>query len=263
MKKILQYSLVTLSLSMVGMLLVSNTYADTMPYNNKLQDGFYLGAELGYDSYGVEEKTNYIPGITAFSTSFGDRRLQSNPEVSVSGFSRGLLAGYGRYFYDAFYIGTEVFGNWANINQNWGSGLLQNLPPEGSSTFGAYVDYNLVNLHFTAKSNYGLSLLPGIKLGKSSLIYTRLGCNWSQVSGKSALNAKQVGIMFGGYSDEKITTLHGFNYGIGLENAIAYHFSLRGEYNHTNYGSFTTHLITTKWTVSDNQFMMALIYHLV
>ncbi len=198
-----------------------------------LKDGFYIGAQGGYDSYRARE---------TISTSVGGTALTGTGTGSIVGWEGGLYAGYGMYFNGwtmPFYLGAEIFGNGSNASQSQ------------SAAFGTGSVYTNVNV----RGDWGVSALPGLKVNDSSLVYVRLG--WDQARfntqetfalGATSINASQN------------TWRSGFNYGVGLETAVYQNVSIRGEYTHTNFGSSTSSL-GTSYSLSNNRFMAGLTYH--
>lgn len=241
-----QFKLSTLALITTSLILTTNVYAAKNfkgegSYKGEpapmpapclvLKDGFYLGAQLGYDSYRVNRNVNGTAGgIT----------VTSSGVTNATGAVGGLLAGYGQYF-DMFYIGGEIFINTSDASQ--GSSSTSTSGPTSASS------------SFKVGTSYGISLLPGLKVNDSSLLYVRLGYNEASLKGSSTFTGAGTTV-----SGSKSSYRGGFNYGLGMETAFYPNWSVRGEYTHTNYGSFTDS-IGTKWSPSDNQGMLALIYH--
>ena len=127
------------------------TYKDMpCPPPVMLKDGFYLGAQVGYDSYRVRTSINNPNGLA----------LTANPVQNVSSWVGGLFLGYGQYLTDLFYLGGEVFGT-----LNGGSQRLTVFNP----TLGTF------NSKFETNNSYGLALLPGVRLNDTSLGYLRFG----------------------------------------------------------------------------------------
>ena len=200
-----------------------------------LKTGLYLGGQVGYDSYRVRES------IDASSLGF-----RTNPVLNANGWVGGLMLGYGMMIYDWVYLGGEVFGNL--------SGASQTMSPTRTGS-GA------VNTDFQVSGSWGVGLLPGIKVTDSTLTYVRLGWNWANL--KQNVNVTDVtgAIVSTGSKSE---TSNGFVFGVGMETLIVENWSLRGEFDHTWYSDFTalsTTLATVTTNPSDNQYMLALIYH--
>src|SRR5690606_2453541 len=160
-----------------------------------LKTGWYLGAQVGYDSYRVRN-------------TFSDADTALNPVFAANGWVGGLMLGYGMMMNDWFYLGGEVFANWSNADNSL-------TVTEGAAS---------TNLQFNVNSSYGLGLLPGIKMTDSTLTYIRLGWNWANLESKASSS---------GVSASKSNTSNGFVFGIGMETLIVDNWSLRGEFDHT------------------------------
>ena len=198
-----------------------------------LRDGFYVGAQVGYDSYRVRETVNNpAPAVIGF--------LTANPVINNTGWVGGLFLGYGQYLTDMFYLGGEIFGNISGASQRWSLNKVG----------------GMFNSKLTTNGSYGLALLPGIRLNDTSLGYIRLDWNWANLKDNNSwVNA--AGTVRGGSSRSK--TLNGFDFGLGIETLLMANWSVRTEFNHTWYNSFST--ASTKYSASDNQFMLGLLYH--
>lgn len=191
-----------------------------------LKDGFYLGAQAGYDSYRIRET------ISSPSTS----GLIANPVINNTGWVGGLFLGYGQNLSDLFYLGGELF---ANVN----GGSDQNFSTN-SATYISKVTNNAV---------YGLALMPGLRLNDTSLGYIKLGWNWANIKSVESTTAA---------SANTSNTLNGFNFGLGMETLLMTNWSVRTEFNHTWYSSFTSASpFKTTFNPSDNQFTLGLLYH--
>jgi opacity protein-like surface antigen len=232
-----------------------------------LHDGFYIGVGVGYDSYRVHTSTNTsveditVPGAPVLLASSA-----ASSNDSATGWMGGIFAGYGRYF-DWFYIAAELNANTSNADST--SSFTATDFTDGDTASG-YV-------RLKARGSYGIALLPGIKLNDSSLLYVRLAylrtnfkanANFTDVDGAGVTN-----LSLAGSSNE---WRNGFNYGVGIETAIAEDVSIRGEFDHTSFnsksanGSFTgtsipgpiiTANLNDKFNVSNNEFMLSLLYH--
>ena len=222
--KILVTSLIFASAT--GLAVAKGDYKGECPMPPMLKGGFYLGGQVGFDSYRVRED------IDTPSTS----DIVANPAINATGIVGGLLIGYGQYF-NMYYLGGELFANWTGADHSYS--ITDNV--------GTY------NNQFEADSSYGLALLPGIKLNDPTLGYLRFGWNWAYVKGKENIT--------GGVSTSKSNTSNGFNWGLGMETLLVDNWSLRAEASHTSYDSFTS-TFSTKFNPSDNQFMVGLIYHI-
>jgi len=96
------------------------------------------------------------------------------------------------------------------------------------------------------------------------LLYVRLGYEQARIKGQAS--AMFNGVSLGSVS--KSSWRGGFNYGLGIESTFYPSWSVRTEFNHTNYGSFSNNVTlagvgsgSANYNPSDNQFMVGLNYH--
>lgn len=209
----------------------------TCPPPCGLRDGFYAGIAGGYDSYKVRDSLTFtIPTVLTAST---------NPALNPTGFLGGLFLGYGHYF-DIFYLGAEIFGNYTSASASY------------TDSFNALLTGNAAALYnqVTFRGSYGAGLLPGLKVNDKTLFYLKAAYSRANVKVNENVSSS--------VASANLTTLkwiNGFNYGLGLETLLCDRVSLRGEYTHTNYSSFYSKL-NAKVSPADNQFMLGLIYHI-
>ena len=201
------------------------------PTPPSLHDGFYVGAQAGYDAYRYRQSLTGDGSISLIG--------------SVTGWVGGLFVGYGQYFNNYFYLGGELLGNYNGSNQvtmafnSDGDTLQQKLQPRGT---------------------WGLTLIPGLKLNDASLGYFRLGYDWTN------FHSSVSGTDLGGpsFSGSKSSTQGGWDFGLGIETLVYENWSVRTEYNHVWYNSFTNNAAGTSVTFkpSDNQFTLGAVYHI-
>lgn len=198
---------------------------EACPPPQMLKTGWYLGGQVGYDSYRFRNSS---------TTAVADASAVFN----ATGWVGGLMLGYGQMMNDWFYLGGEIFGNWSGASET-----NTVVTADGSASFKN-----------EANSNYGLGLLPGIKMTDSTLTYVRLGWNWANL--KSVLTAPAG-------SSSNSNTSNGFVFGVGMETLIVDNWSLRGEFDHTWYNNYNTSNAAGSLSVhpSDNQYMLGLLYH--
>src|SRR3990167_11342055 len=163
MKKQLQLSLVS-----AAVLLAATTVCSAGSYKGEnykgeapcptplmIKDGWYLGAQLGGDSYRVNHNASVINATGS---------LTASPVINPTGIVGGLFGGYGQYFSNIYYLGGELFVNASGANTKYDASTLGGLV----STYYSKV---------TVRNSYGFGLLPGLKLNDTSLLYVRLGFN--------------------------------------------------------------------------------------
>jgi len=210
-----------------------------------LKDGFYLGAQLGYDSYRIRDDVTAINAAGTISES-------TNPAVNATGWVGGIFGGYGQYFNEWYYLAGELFVNTSGASTSTTTTHVNTL-------IGTSSVYTKVSVG----TSWGVSLLPGLKLNDASLLYVRLGYNQADIKGQASGVVTSLGVG----STSKTTWRGGFNYGLGLESTFYPNWSVRTEYTHTNYGSFSNSAVvaagstSASYSPSDNQFMLGLIYH--
>lgn len=192
-----------------------------------LRDGFYLGAQGGYDSYHVRE--DYAAGF-------------ANPPIAADGGVGGLFIGYGMNVSDMFYVGGELFGNYSGVDTSY---------HVGDAASGVYTD------NFKAQWSWGVSVLPGIKFNPAMLLYARLGYEWADLKANQSF-------AFDGTTASASSSNNsgGFNWGVGVETEVMDNWSVRVEYNRTEYDNFTVNHTGTKYKPTDNQFMGSIIWHM-
>lgn len=192
-----------------------------------LKTGWYLGGQVGYDSYRVRNSVQ-TPGASA---------LTANPVLSANGWVGGVMLGYGMMMNEWFYGGLEIFGNWSSADASFST-----------------ADTSTYTNRFEANTSYGIGILPGAKLTDSTLTYLRLGWNWANVKTKETVT--------GSSGANKSNTSNGFVFGFGMETLLMDNWSLRGEYDHMWYSDYNTNsTYGTRVDPSDNQFLASLIYH--
>jgi len=199
-----------------------------------LSNGFYVGLSAGYDAYRTRPNINF---------NFNGDTITGSPALSSTGFVGGIFGGYGEYYKNLAYLGGEAFVNISGASS--------------SSTYNDAFASSIYNNKINGGTSLGFAVLPGIKLSDSSLFYLRFGVTWANIKGQENINVAGVST-----STSKNSWDDGFAYGLGLETALCYGFSLRSEYSHTNYNNFTSNTFDTTYSPSDDQFMMGLIYHL-
>ena len=189
--------------------------------------GFYAGVEGGYDSYNSSRQVIVNDLINA------------NLHTNSSGLMGNIFGGYGYTFPHNLYLGGEVFIGSTNAG--------------GSSTINSYgTSYNGT---LSVGTSYGFGVKPGYKVENGPLIYLRLGYDRTEFRS----NESTIGIMPSSSSISNWS--NGFDYGLGLESKVYKNFSLRMEYNHINYSSFTNDATGTKNSPADNQGKLGLVYH--
>lgn len=250
---------------------------ETCPVPLTLKGGLYLGMQGGYDLYRVVQNADVTiidPFIDVDIPGFG-YTASIDPRLTPSGGVLGAFIGYGMYFeqfYNA-YLGLEAFGAFSAARADY-EVELDNLARVGQPD-----QFNKFKTHVEAESNYGIDVIPGIKLNPATLLYVRLGYNWTNIEITQTIGANR-GTQSFIYPPRKVKLKElaepgGFHYGVGIEVATGSfgsfgfdNLSVRAEYTHTSFNNFDANnndadnLILTDVSAADNQFMLGIIYHM-
>lgn len=207
-----------------------------------LNDGFYVGASGGYESYQMRSNNT----LTAAGITTLNYRVSNNSTGAVG----GIFAGYGQNIRGKFHLSGEVFVNSSGASNS----QIFTVAPVG-----------LASLNATARqsvgTSYGFMVLPGFKTNPSTLAYLRLG--YSRAYIKQQISA-------GGLTVNNNNWSNGFAFGVGMETALCHNWSLRGDFTHVNYNTITSNAgsaalgVTASSTLTpyDNQFLLGLAYHI-
>jgi outer membrane immunogenic protein len=223
-----------------------------------LHDGFYIGVGVGYDSYRVHQTSDLTDFDLTTTPATLDFSQATSSNASATGWMGGIFAGYGRYF-DWFYLAAEINANTSNADTTLNYNNL----------LGASADVKM-----KARSSYGISILPGIKLNDSTLLAFRLGYLRTNFKANGSFNVvdPDTGVVYGlATSDSQWR--NGFSFGPSIETYVAEDVSVRAEFTHTSFNSKTASgtfvnatdsvSVSDKFNVSNNEFMFSLLYHFV
>lgn len=197
-----------------------------------LHDGFYVGAAVGYD----------IVTSRARFDEMGTIAVTGNPHFAATGWDGGLFLGYGQYI-DCFYLGGEIFGYYSGASQS-----LNINTPLGS-----------LHSNIRANGNYGLAILPGLRINNATTAYVRIGYDWANVKSHTTVTIPGLGLAFSG---SRNNTRSGWLWGIGLETLIDCNWSLRADYTYVNYTSSNHHTGSSARNPADNRIALGLVYHI-
>ncbi len=204
-----------------------------------LLDGFYVGAGVSYDSYRFNRSFNR-------SDDDGDSVSFSN-HISSRGWDGEINLGYGRYW-DMFYLGGEIHG------------VISGADGSSNATFTDSDGDNVsINVNAKARGSYALSLLPGIKVNDSTLVYVRLGWIRTDFKVNGSINTNDPD--FGNRSASRSKWKNGFLGGVGTETYIADNVSLRGEYQYSAYSSTSSNNGGGSVKPSNSSFTLGIQYH--
>jgi opacity protein-like surface antigen len=211
----------------------------------QLHDGLYLGGQVGFGFARVTQRNNLFDI---------DNKVNAGYTVAATGVVGGGFIGYGINVIDYFYLGIEALGNASNVRGN----NFYNLTPVTDAN-----NKNLISQSVLIKSTWGIDVVPGYKVTDYALLYGRLGIKWASFSSTQDAIIIIKNISTNTNTPHRSTIKPGFNFGLGMELAVANQLSIRGELTHTTYQSYDAS--STKTNISykfhDNQAMVALIYH--
>lgn len=151
----------------------------------------YVGVAVSRDFFSVDNGNN---------DGFGSLDLGND------GFDGELNAGLGWVFQDHYYLGAEVFGDVTNTKISVADESVKN------------------------KYNYGIDLVPGVKISDSTMLYGKVG----YVRGKFTADANVEGYNF---SDS--TNRNGLQLGLGMETMITNNVSAKLEYDYNYFSKFS------------------------
>lgn len=215
-----------------------------------LHQGLYIGGELGYDNATMDYHF-----LFPFTTSHGPSTLDGNNHSAATGFVGGGFLGYVLMLTNHLSLGVELLANGSTAS---------------TTTQTVYDHYHDIGLYdgdgyssrIAIKNNVGVSLLPGILVSHTALVYGRLGYSQAHMSGHESIifYSEPLGLSQSTTPYTINASPNGFSYGAGIELAVAPRVSIRGEFVHTDYQSIKTQL-NNQISMSDNQAMAGLIYH--
>ena len=176
----------------------------------------YVGAGVSRDAFNYEE-----PIAKGYKDDKGGK-----------GWNGDLFAGVGYTFQHRYYIAGEIFGSLSNAKL-------------------AYYDKNAAGKFYKeelqAKHSYGISLIPGVKLSDSTMMYGRVGLNQTKFECKEK-----------GTSESKNKS--GLQLGLGVQTMVANNVSLRMEYDWNHFGDIKAKGIKAD-NLTTNQVKLQVAYH--
>ena len=125
------------------------------PVELMIKDGLYVGLQAGYDSYRVVDDAVFTGPVIAAAI---------DPRLAVTGAVGGLFIGYGKYFdqYYNAYLGLEIFGNWSGAHSS------------SDLTVATVTDTLSYNTSVKVKDNYGIDVIPGIKINNGFIVLCKI-----------------------------------------------------------------------------------------
>lgn len=185
-------------------------------------DNWYVGATGAVSRADVEIDTPSLGSLQA---------------RSVDGLLGGLHVGYRKALNSLFVLGGEAFTTVNSAKTNY-------------SLTASGTEYTY---EFKELGSFGVSLLPGLRLNSSGLLYSRMGYINSHFKRTGETDG------FGGNFDKH---QNGFELGAGYELAVTDNWSILGEYDHSYYKTIKTFVSNTQYNykLSDNQYNIGVNY---
>jgi opacity protein-like surface antigen len=253
MKKHPRLSAIFAALSAASLILVSsasfaghdvaNYKGEAPPCPNKvLLGGGYVGIGVSYDRYKFRN-------TFSATEDDGDTFYFTNP-LAASGWDGNLNIGYGWYWCQ-YYLGVELAGV---ITDASSTTRVTAIDEFGSDS---------ISFRTRARGSWHISVLPGVKLTDSTLLYIRLGYIDTQFRGRVRFTDDDGDV----FTRSRTRWKNGFIGGVGLETYLIDNVSLRGEYQYTWYSNFSNNLTVDDTTFSartkpsNSSFTLGLAYH--
>lgn len=199
-------------------------------------DGFYLGAGIGgsNSNFNINETVDLEPVDLTSGTPIFNIQLPHNASIYADSFVGNFDAGWGKVFHKNLYLGIEV----NDTVQDLESSDVMNVNELNSMlSIGTNTDVEL-------KNQVGVTLDPGIIFHQDTLLYGKIGPAWGHFNVSGSANYAQaiftpVVLSADSSYDQDLGYECGLMLGIGMEHYISQHFTLRLEYDHTDYGALT------------------------
>jgi len=215
----------------------------TPPMASTMHD-FYVGAGVSRDFGTFNFQTTEYDSLGS-----GQILDTTNTDFGKDGWNGDLFGGLGFTFQDHYYLAGEIFGSISNVKATSSYTALQ--------SNGVVVSATPIELKL--RHSYGVSLIPGLKLNDSTMLYGRVGWIRSRF-GITLSNGVQ--------SIDNNTSKNGLQLGVGLNTMVTNNVSARMEYDWNDYGKisqniYTNSVLTDNLTVKPrvDQLKLAVIYH--
>lgn len=229
-------------------------------------NGFYVGIDVSRDvgafsaNHGAALNTfvdivDLVDGDEVIANNIFATNSQAN--IGVQGINGEIFVGYSKTW-NNFYLGGEIFGFVSSAKGTSDVVGFDNLliaAIDGDTGVTVAEDSNAAivsNLQVKMPYGFGISLMPGVKLNDSAVLYGRVGYQWTQVevshNGEIFLD-DDLGVLpltlegasaFASVDNSHNKGRSGFQLGVGTEVALNANWSIRGEYDHVWFNSFDT-----------------------
>lgn len=208
-----------------SMLLATSTALAT-PFN-----GFYAGADIGMSQATFKQKQALNLNVFIETTPIIGIDPSINKKMTDTSFLGNFDIGYTRVLGQYLFVGLEFSADWQNLNAQQVSALQ-----ELDSGFG--ISYNTA---VDLKNELALTFNPGIVFNKTTLLYGKVGPAWGRfdVSGNAQYSQSLGGptVNANAAFDQDSFYECGLRLGLGIEQYVSEHLSLKLELLNTNYGT--------------------------
>ena len=247
MNKYIKYglSLVAIIFSLnITMAVLANGFHAPAPCVMPYFDGPYVGVGIGVlGAYAdVESESNHIyieNDIHQFNNNKSQFYLFRNFNLGRRGGDANVFVGYGRTLNLSYYLGGELFGHYFRIAHESSSNET-GVQDIGSSVHFIYPLDTSVKIK--NPYSFGGDLRAGYLVSAKTMLYILFGLDYS----KFKIESESSFLATGGipYPHETISDSFtqwrvGYFPGVGIETGLTDHVSLRAEYTHTFYSSFS------------------------
>ncbi len=186
-------------------------------------------AHFGFDTFG-SVVTNHYTGQTIVTSHQSD--------IGNDGWNGEINIGCGGTFQDHYYLAAEIFGDISNVKAS------TTLSGVAIDNFGN-VDAVGLNGSLKLRYEYGITLVPGVKISDSTMLYAKVGfvrgkfrqnLNGFFVANSSPVAVNVAALQFDrAVSNNK--TSNGLQLGVGLETMVTNNVSAKIEYNWNRYSN--------------------------
>lgn len=232
------------NLVLISTLLLTSTFANANPGNT-----WYGGLILGGDAW-QNSKTSSVKMTSGDSSGQTlPLKSQSDPQFAFAG---------GFVFGAAQESTTLFFAEQLELLYQTVDNQIDKAVP--TATFTNHIEE-------TQAPTAVIAFLPGIVLNHNWVIYAKLGYAMSQFES----NGNNAGVF--GPNGDQTQLISGLQAGIGLQRHFPKHWTLRAEYDYTNYGSFSLTgkkdagipggaggIVKTNYNINTNALMLNAIY---
>jgi opacity protein-like surface antigen len=203
-------------------------------------DGFYAGADIGASQASFKKNQLVNLDVSILGTPIIDIPIGNKKNLSDTSILGNLDIGFSKVF-KLLYLGVEANVDFQNIQ-------VENAPAlqEQVSNFTLPFETEV-----KLKNEFALTFNPGIVLNKTTLFYGKVGPAWGRFSVDGTANYSQT---FGSpgpqatastqFSDNNFYKC-GLRLGVGIEQYVSEHMTLKLEFVSTDYGTIHSGTPTT------------------